>query len=40
MTAGQCVAPFAFYGYLKSEEDKHKLVMDKWQLLLYGIFTT
>ena len=24
MTAGQCVAPFAFYGYLKSEEDKHK----------------
>lgn len=29
MTAGQCVAPFAFYGYLKSEEDKHKLVMDE-----------
>ena len=28
MTAGQCVAPFSFYGYLKSSEDKHKLVVD------------
>ena len=28
MTAGQCVASFAFYGYLKSPEDKHRLVQD------------
>jgi len=26
---GQCVAPFAFYGYLKSPEDKHKLIVDE-----------
>ena len=26
MTAGQCVAPFAFYGYLKSEKGVHRLV--------------
>ena len=26
--AGQCVAPFAIFGYLKSPEDKHKLVVD------------
>ena len=28
MTDGQCVAAFAFYGYMKSPEDKHKLVID------------
>ncbi len=28
MVNGQCVAPFAFYGYLKSPEDRHKLVID------------
>lgn len=28
MLDGQCVAAFAFYGYLKSPEDKHKLVAD------------
>lgn len=28
MANGQCVAPFAFYGYLKAQEDKHKLVVD------------
>lgn len=25
---GQCVAAFAFYGYLKSPQDKHKLIID------------
>jgi site-specific DNA recombinase len=29
MIHGQCVAPFAFYGYLKSPEDKHTLVVDQ-----------
>lgn len=29
MNAGQCVAPFVFYGYLKSGEDKHKLIVDE-----------
>lgn len=28
MADGQCVAAFAFYGYLKSPEDKHKLIID------------
>lgn len=28
MTDGQCVAAFAFYGYMKSPEDKHKLIID------------
>lgn len=28
MADGQCVASFAFYGYLKSPEDKHKLIID------------
>ena len=28
MLDGQCVAAFAFYGYLKSPEDRHKLVAD------------
>ena len=28
MTAGQCVSPFALYGYVKSPEDKHKLIVD------------
>lgn len=28
MTEGQCIAAFAFYGYLKSPKDKHKLVID------------
>ena len=28
MIHGQCVAPFAFYGYLKSPEDKHVLIID------------
>mgnify|MGYP001625241216 FL=1 len=28
MTDGQCIAAFAFYGYLKSLEDKHQLVID------------
>lgn len=28
MTDGQCIAAFAFYGYMKSPEDKHKLVID------------
>lgn len=28
MTAGQCVASFALYGYLKSPEDKHRLILD------------
>ena len=28
MTDGQCVAAFAFYGYMKLPEDKHKLVID------------
>lgn len=28
MEDGQCVAAFAFYGYLKSPEDKHKLIVD------------
>lgn len=28
MVVGQCVAPFASYGFLKSPEDKHKLVLD------------
>lgn len=28
MKAGQCVASFALYGYLKSPEDKHRLIMD------------
>lgn len=28
MKDGQCVAAFAFYGYLKSPEDKHKLIVD------------
>jgi len=28
MAAGQCVAPFASYGFLKSPEDKHKLILD------------
>lgn len=28
MADGQCVAAFAFYGYLKSPEDKHKLIVD------------
>ncbi len=28
MAAGQCVSPFALYGYLKSPEDKHKLIID------------
>ena len=28
MVNGQCVAPFAFYGYLKAQEDRHKLVID------------
>ena len=28
MTDGQCVAAFAFYGYMKSPEDRHKLVID------------
>lgn len=30
MLDGQCVAPFAFYGYLKSPDDKHKLVIDDY----------
>lgn len=30
MLDGQCVAPFAFYGYLKSPDDKHKLVIDEY----------
>lgn len=30
MLDGQCVAPFAFYGYLKSPDDKHKLVVDSY----------
>lgn len=28
MVHGQCVAPFAAYGFLKSQEDKHKLIID------------
>ncbi|GAA6410274.1 recombinase family protein [Blautia hominis] len=28
MIHGQCVAPFAAYGFLKSPEDKHKLIID------------
>lgn len=28
MADGQCVAAFAFYGYLKSPEDRHKLIID------------
>lgn len=28
MTDGQSIAAFAFYGYLKSPEDKHKLIID------------
>lgn len=28
MVHGQCVAPFASYGFLKSPEDKHKLIID------------
>ena len=28
MENGQCIAAFAFYGYLKSPQDKHKLVID------------
>lgn len=28
MTAGQCVASFAIYGYLKSPEDRHQLIVD------------
>lgn len=28
MEDGQCIAAFAFYGYLKSPEDKHKLIID------------
>ena len=28
MTDGQCIAAFAFYGYLKSPEDKHQLIID------------
>lgn len=28
MAAGQCVAPFASYGFLKSPQDKNKLVLD------------
>ena len=28
MTAGQCVASFALYGYLKSPEDRHRLIID------------
>lgn len=28
MVHGQCVAPFAAYGFLKSPEDKHKLIID------------
>lgn len=28
MAVGQCVAPFVPYGFLKSPEDKHKLILD------------
>lgn len=28
ITQGQCIAAFAVYGYLKSEDDRHKLVID------------
>lgn len=28
MVDGQCVAPFVFYGFLKSPENKHRLILD------------